>query len=242
MRRIEELSLNAWPALQTMLLDGWVLRFAEGYTKRANSINPLYQSQREQGELIDACEGIYLSRGLPTIFKLTSDEAPAGLDAALAGRGYRLVDPTLVQTLSLANQTAPIAEGIVAETELSTRWLSEYARMNSVAPEKAATLRKMLLSMVPDRRFVMLFRDGLPVGCAMIVLQDRHVGIFDVVIEPTLRRLGLGRFLMQSLLTLARDAGAERAYLQVVAANTPAVTLYRSLGFRDTYDYWYRVK
>jgi ribosomal protein S18 acetylase RimI-like enzyme len=225
-----------------MLFDGWVLRFAEGYTKRANSINPLYPSQREQGAMIDACEGIYQSRGLPTIFKLTSDEAPAGLDAALAGRGYRLVDPTLVQTLSLVDHTAPIAEGIVAETALSMRWLSEYTRMNSVAPEKAATLQKMLLSLVPDRRFVMLFRDGQPVGCAMIVLQDRHVGIFDVVIEPTLRRRGLGRCLMQSLLALARDAGAERAYLQVVAANTPAVTLYRSLGFKDIYDYWYRVK
>ena len=41
---IEELSLSAWPPLQTMVLDGWVLRFAEGYTKRPNSVNPLYAS------------------------------------------------------------------------------------------------------------------------------------------------------------------------------------------------------
>ncbi len=27
---IEELSMNAWPALQTKLFDGWVLRFADG--------------------------------------------------------------------------------------------------------------------------------------------------------------------------------------------------------------------
>ena len=37
----------------------------------------------------------------------------------------------------------------------------------------------------------------------------------------------------------AREQGAMRAYLQVVAANEPAIALYRGFGFREAYRYDY---
>ncbi|MEA3309760.1 MAG: hypothetical protein U9Q70_09655 [Chloroflexota bacterium] len=78
-RRIEEVSLNSWPALQQILFDGWVLRFSEGYTKRANSVNPLFASSLDVEVKIDTCERLYAERGLPTVFRLTPFSSPAGL-------------------------------------------------------------------------------------------------------------------------------------------------------------------
>ncbi len=73
---LEELSMNAWPALKTHLYDGWVLRFANGYTKRANSVHPIYSSTLPVGEKITFCEGLYGREGLPTVFKLTHASRP----------------------------------------------------------------------------------------------------------------------------------------------------------------------
>jgi len=41
------LALTTWPALQQRLYDGWVVRFARGHTRRANSVNPLYPSYHD---------------------------------------------------------------------------------------------------------------------------------------------------------------------------------------------------
>ena len=75
---IEERSMNAWPALQVVLYDGWVLRFAGGYTRRANSINPLYASGQDVEEKVQHCERLYRSKGLSVIFKMTPESLPHG--------------------------------------------------------------------------------------------------------------------------------------------------------------------
>ena len=47
------------------------------------------------------------------------------------------------------------------------------------------------------------------------------------------RRQGLGRQVLQALLSHGQRLGAERATLEVATSNTAAVALYRTLGFLD---------
>jgi len=55
-RDLDELALTTWAALQQWLYDGWVIRFADGHTRRANSVIPLYPSRQDPALKIAQCE------------------------------------------------------------------------------------------------------------------------------------------------------------------------------------------
>jgi ribosomal protein S18 acetylase RimI-like enzyme len=241
-RTIEEHSLNAWPSLETMLYDGWVLRFADGHTRRANSINPLYASQRDINEKIRACETIYRSKGLPVVFKMTPADQPPDLDAVLAAGGYLADAHTSVQTLDLRNAGHAPAEGVVLAGELTEPWLAAYCRVSNIAEKRAATLRRMLATIAPARRFASICAQGQTIACGMGVLDGGFLGLFDIVTDPRYRRRGHARQLVGSLLAWGQQEAARTAYLQVMFNNEPALGLYHKLGFVEQYRYWYRVK
>ena len=98
----EELSLNAWPSLQTQFFDGWVLRYTSGYsyTSRANSVNMLYPSTLDVDEKIIECEKRYFAQGVPAIFKIT-DNVDIEFDRLLDAKGYSVVTPTYLMTADL---------------------------------------------------------------------------------------------------------------------------------------------
>ena len=52
----EELAANAHVALNLMQYDGWLLRFSEGHTCRANSVSVIYPSSIDLEEKVEYCE------------------------------------------------------------------------------------------------------------------------------------------------------------------------------------------
>jgi N-acetylglutamate synthase len=238
-RRVEEASLNAWPALQQSLLDGWVLRFSRGFTKRANSIVPVYPSQQSALEKIRYCENLYSRERLKTIFRLTTVMDSDPLDAVLEQRGYERVDPTRVLVRELEGTSFAIKPTFHEVPR--DAWLEAYAHAADV-PSAGMQLHAMLLTGIRSEHvfgFVSVAR--VPVACGIAVLERELVGLFDVVTLPTARRQGHAQALVESLLAWGRNNGARHAYLQVVEANQPARALYQRLGFDDLYHYWYRV-
>lgn len=239
-RRIEEASLNAWPARRQLLYDGWIVRLTDGYTKRANSVTPLYPSALGLGDKIARCEAIYRDRGLPPIFRLTSLACPPGLDEALDRRGYRVVDPTLVLHLDLAAGalTSPRDPLCYPSPE---EWLHAYTRLSGARPENEAKHAEILRAIAFTTLYACVGEPGDPVACGLGVLEDDLFGLFDLVTAPAHRRRGHGTALVTGMLRWARAKGARHAYLQVVGDNAPACAMYERLGFREAYRYWYRV-
>jgi N-acetylglutamate synthase len=241
-RSIEERSLNAWPALQTMFYDGWVLRFAQGHTRRANSVNPLYPSEQDINEKISTCEQLYRGKGLNTIFKLTSHSDPAILDALLADQGYQTDAPTSVQLLDLDNLPTAASPNIDLAGELTDAWLDAYCRMSSIGDESRSTHAQILRCILPEKSFASITVEGRLIACGLGVCQDGWIGVYDIVTDPGFRRRGHGQQLIEGLLAWAKSRGARRGYLQVMLNHLPALALYAKLGYREAYRYWYRVK
>lgn len=65
--------------------------------------------------------------------------------------------------------------------------------------------------------------------------QGRRVGhIITIDVDPSLRRNGIGRALMGSLLDLCRERQAALLRLEVAVDNDPAIAFYLQSGFRET--------
>ncbi|GIQ66579.1 hypothetical protein PACILC2_51470 [Paenibacillus cisolokensis] len=90
---------------------------------------------------------------------------------------------------------------------------------------------------------VFLIREQkVPVACGVGIIERGDVGLYDIVTHRDYRNRGYGGQLMMRILNWAKQNGATRGYLMVVQNNAPAVHLYRKLGFREAYAYWYRRK
>ena len=238
-RDLELRAFQAWPALESQSHSGWIRRFAGGYTKRANSINAIEVGARFSPDVMAELERPYRERGLPPIWRLTP-LAPAEADAALAGRGYRRIDESLVQRARLDERfTADPAVRIAAVPPAD--WLAGVAGLCPVASQHRETMARMLHTIAAPVGFASVEEDGAPLGFALGVVDGDHVGLFDVLVAPTARRRGLARRLAQSIGAWGRMHGARNAYLQVVATNLAALPLYKDLGFETVYSYAYRV-
>jgi ribosomal protein S18 acetylase RimI-like enzyme len=241
-RYYEELAANAWPSLQSIVYDGWILRFAKGYTKRANSVLPFYPSQRPLGEKIEQCERYYHRHGLPTIFKLTDMTEPAGLDAELERRDYALIDRVSVQGRTLDSLPKPVHGEIRLSPVLTDEWLDHFLNLNPGHREHRETIVEMFGRHVLPCCFATLQQGDRTVACGLAIMQDGKVGLYDIVTDVQLRGQGFAGSLILHLLHWAKAKGAEKAYLQVVVENAPALRLYEKLGFQELYQQWYRVK
>lgn len=241
---LEEYSLRAWPALETETYDGWLLRFANGYTRRANTAQPIYGSTLDLDTKIAYCEAFYQQRGLPCGFKLTPAAYPPELDAELERRGYKRQADTRVMTVDLASLSLPDMTGVTVEVsdQPGDDWIENFCQFNNVAAQYRPTMPLLLAKIEPRCYFAAVCASDEVVAVGLGVRDGQYVGLFDIVVREDARRRGFGRALVSDLLRRARSDGATIGYLQVMANNAPAIQLYTQLGFSDVYPYWYRIK
>lgn len=96
--------------------------------------------------------------------------------------------------------------------------LAEFAKMQS-----------------PRERIWILERDGRIVGSVAVVkFSDKEAQLRWLLLDPSLRGQGLGRWLAEEALEFCRTAGYFSVFLWTVKTLTIATKLYQSLGFIET--------
>jgi ribosomal protein S18 acetylase RimI-like enzyme len=241
-RRHEEFGLSAFPALSTVYDDGWVLRFAEGYTRRSNSVNPIYPSSGDLSEKIERCAALYRTQGVRMVFKMTDAVLPSDLDAQLAQHGFEAEGRTSVQTIDLASLDFDDLPPVTIQSQPGDAWVANYVRMNEYDPARIPTVSRLLANMGLPAAYASIMENETVIAVGLGVAGQGFVGLFDIVTDPQQRKRGLGKRLVYNLLHWGQTQGATQGFLQVVPQNTPAMRLYESIGFHEAYQYWYRAR
>ncbi len=246
--RVEDAGINASAPPQQLWLDGWLVRFSPGKAKRARCIQPVAPGRGSIDEKLERATAVYRQAGLPAMVRVTPFAEPEGLDAHLAGKGWRAEDDTRVM----------VCTDLVAARSVARRELPAGMRFEAVGPASFAhtvgTLRGSSLSKrqahaerlenspVPFHASVLRpGSDGLVACCGQFALEGDLVGLYDIFTAPADRGRGLAMLLCARLLDMAASRGATVGYLQVDADNVAARKVYERLGFADAYGYHYRV-
>lgn len=241
--QVEDAGLNASAPPGQWWIDGWLVRTLPGKARRARCVNALMPGLRSLDERLAAAEAACARGGVPLIFRITPFTQPAGLEAELLARGFQAVDPTRVLVAPQLPQRPPPAPPAGLQMQpLNGADFAEAvgALRGSPAEHRSSHALRLAHSPVHYQGFALCRADnGQVLACGQVAVEGPLAGLYDVFTHPEARNRGLSRLLCEHLLSLGASLGATMAYLQVDAANAPALAVYRRLGFADGYGYHY---
>lgn len=241
-REIERASSQTWPATEVVRLGGWELRASGGFSHRANSVLPI---------------------GAPPFGEPTGDLAAALKQVIDFYRSRNLMPRFQVPLPSYG------ALNVVLDEEGWQPGLSVSVQIGDLAVLASAPQHDVSISSMPDDGWIEVFppqlgRDGLAVltggGAFFATIYQLDPGSHKQVVAAIGRGAvsegwfvitaintisqfqhhGLATSIIRALSQHAQSFGAEKAFLQVSAANAPALALYRQLGFRQHHTYNHR--
>ena len=244
---LERMAAAHWRGTEEEWLGGWLLRAAEGFTGRANSVLPLGDPGMPLDEALAAVTQWYRARGLPPMMAVSvpiaAGSAPQGLDHLLSERQWLTRSgPAFVMLadlpLGIDLDGLPAGREVLTSPEPDDAWAARYHyRGQDYLPPVA---RKVLTS-APEQLFVSIRDGGDVLAIARLSIADGLAGLSAVEVHADHRRQGLGGAITAAACLAAGQRGLSRVFLQVEVDNAPARALYTRLGFRYSHRYHYRI-
>ena len=239
-RRFEAAGFRAWPAASVQYDGTWVVRLTAGLpAKRLNSVNPLDPGDVHNVEDRVARAGRWFAAyGRPLTFRLSPLSGPE-LSDYFDRHDWQTLSESLVMRARL--DEVPVDNAIL-QIPLKDigRFIDAAMEVHGMDASLRPGLTEIISSISAEAGLFVLEDNGTPLATAVCVHDGDLAGLFEIATGPRERGKGYGRRVVLSALRWARLRGAQQAWLQVEASNTPALRLYEAIGFHEVYRYHYR--
>jgi GNAT superfamily N-acetyltransferase len=224
---LERLSVRAWPAFETARVDGWLWRYSGGGSQRANSASTIDFSGGDPAAALDQVEALYRAKGVPAQVQVCDASVPEGLDDLLLARGYGRGDTTVTMVKTIAPMDAQPDVEIAASA--GAEWREVY--LGAITESRRRVNARIIGTIPKPCAFFACRRDGRVISTALGVADGERAIIECMATRAEARRQGGALAVLRALERWAYAQGVRTLGLQVVAANAPALALYRGLGF-----------
>ncbi|MCP9271991.1 N-acetylglutamate synthase, CG3035 family [Mycolicibacterium arenosum] len=212
-RNLEHAAARGWPGTEQHWIDGWLLRFGGGHTRRANSAIPLeaWASPATVPAIIDW----YAARDAPPLIA-----APDRLFRVLPG--VATDGENLVMVSDVGPQSGETLPVITPRPDALWRAVDPRGVPDDV------------LTAVIEGEVAFATFPGVAVARGAVTEAPdgtRWLGLSAVHVNEDSRGRGHGRGICSALVHWGHQQGATRAYTQVLTENKPAIDLFEAMGF-----------
>lgn len=220
-----------WPPAAMIDHGPWLLRNGQGGGKRVSAATA--KGRCTETDVSNAEQGMR-ALGQQPLFMLRGEDSV--LDAALAARGYEVVDPVVVMSDAiekLTDRPVPQVTAFVVWEPLAI--MEEIWAKGGIGPARLAVMHR-----AAEKTAIFARSNNRPAGTAFVAVHEGVAMAHAVEVLPEHRRQGVAGWIMRQAAFWARDRGAKHMAVLCTKANTSALHLYNRLGFKVVGEYHYR--
>lgn len=220
-----------WPPLRRWQQGSWVLRDGAGGGKRvsaATADGPVTDTDIAQAE------AAMQARSQRPLFMIR--EGDGVLDAALAARGYDMIDEVVLYAAPVGN----LSDKAVPRVTCFCIWeplaiMAEIWAKGGIGPARLAVMAR-----ARTKTGILSRWNEKPAGVAFVAVHDGVAMVHAVEVLAHQRKQGVAEWMMRAAAFWAAQHGAAHLAVLCVKDNKPANAFYTKLGFNRIGTYHYR--
>lgn len=225
---------STWPAAALIEAGPWVLREGRGGGKRVSAAT---QARAWRVGDLGAAEQAMRLMGQTPLFMIREGEE--NLDAALAERGYEVIDPVNMWVCpieALTDQKIPLVRAFTIWEPLAS--MREIWQEAEIGPE-----RWRVMDRAQGAKTGLFGRaQDTPAGVGFCALDDDIAMVHALHLRAKYRGKGLGSWMMRAASFWAQKHGARWMSVVCTQDNAGANGLYAALGMEHIGRYHYRIQ